>query len=370
VQFFQDEIARPTPVLDTAKVLDNIASMAAKADRHGLLLRPHFKTHQSAEIGQWFRDAGVEAITVSSPGMAATFAEAGWRDITLALPVHPGMMPALRELAGDIRLGLLVDSPAAVHALAGELNSRVSVWIKVDAGYGRAGIRWDRADRVAALAWEIEREPRFEFAGILAHNGHSYHADGPEGVVAVHEEALERLAAVRAQVTAVIGRCPVSIGDTPSCRLADNFEGVDEIRPGNFVFHDLQQRALGACTDEQIALAVACPVIGLYPDRGQALIHGGAIHFSRDFLPDAEGRPVYGYMAAGGGLGIVDESAALRSLSQEHGLVDFEDAARVGRLILGESLLIYPAHSCLAADLHGRYLTLDGQIIPKWRGGR
>ena len=360
----------PLPVLDPWRAQANIAAMAAKADRHELLLRPHFKTHQSAEIGGWFREAGVTAITVSSTGMAAYFAEAGWRDITLALPVHAGMLPALRELAGSVRLGLLVDSPAAVQALVSGLKSPASVWIKVDAGYGRAGIRWDRADRVAALAWEIDHASQLEFAGILAHNGHSYRAGGPEGVRAVHKEALGRLASVRAQVAAVLGRCPVSIGDTPSCRLAENFEGVDEIRPGNFVFHDLQQRSLGVCADGEIALALACPVIGLYPERGQALVHGGAIHFSKDFLVDAKGQPVHGYLAAGGGLGPVDESAALRWLSQEHGLLHFDDPGRVERLILGESLLIYPAHSCLAADLHGQYLSPEGRIIPKWGGDR
>jgi len=31
----------------------------------------------------------------------------------------------------------------------------------------------------------------------------------------------------------------ISYGDTPSCSIAENFDEVDEIRPGNFVFYDV-----------------------------------------------------------------------------------------------------------------------------------
>ncbi len=40
--------------------------MAEKARINDVVFRPHFKTHQSHKIGQWFRNEGVNAITVSS----------------------------------------------------------------------------------------------------------------------------------------------------------------------------------------------------------------------------------------------------------------------------------------------------------------
>ena len=61
------EISKPTLLLDENKCRQNIERMAAKASHHGLSFRPHFKTHQSAGIGNWIRDQGVEKITVSSP---------------------------------------------------------------------------------------------------------------------------------------------------------------------------------------------------------------------------------------------------------------------------------------------------------------
>ena len=82
------EIIRPTFVIDKKICLNNIEKMTQKAADNGLRFRPHFKTHQSAEIGEWFRSFGVNAITVSSLQMAKYFAANGWKDITLAFPVN------------------------------------------------------------------------------------------------------------------------------------------------------------------------------------------------------------------------------------------------------------------------------------------
>ena len=71
------EIIRPTFVIDKEVCLQNIEKMAEKAKAHNLRFRPHFKTHQSAKIGEWFRLFGVDAITVSSVSMAEYFAMNG-----------------------------------------------------------------------------------------------------------------------------------------------------------------------------------------------------------------------------------------------------------------------------------------------------
>ena len=173
------DILRPTPVVHEGRARENIAKMAAKARRLGLEFRPHFKTHQSAAIGEWFREEAVRQITVSSLGMAAYFAAAGWDDITVAFPFNPRESSLAGELAGAIDLGLLVDSSEALAAVAA-LAAPVRVWIKVDTGYGRAGIPWDRAESVAQLAKKIG-EAGLEFAGILTHNGSSYFAESVEG---------------------------------------------------------------------------------------------------------------------------------------------------------------------------------------------
>ena len=62
--------------------------MADRAIQYNVRLRPHFKTHQSRQIAGWFREAGINCITVSSLKMAEYFAADGWDDITVAFPVN------------------------------------------------------------------------------------------------------------------------------------------------------------------------------------------------------------------------------------------------------------------------------------------
>ncbi len=352
------DIVRPTPVVHEGRARENIAKMAAKARRLGLEFRPHFKTHQSAAIGEWFREEGLRKITVSSLGMAAYFAAVGWDDITVAFPFNPRESSLAGELAGTIDLGLLVDSSEALAAVIA-LAAPVRVWIKVDTGYGRAGIPWDRAEGVAQLAKKIG-EAGLEFAGILTHNGSSYFADNVEGVRVSHALSLKRMQGVAQS----IGDCAISVGDTPSCVLSDEFQGVQEIRPGNFVFFDLMQHALGVCRDNEIALALACPVTAVY--QGRIMLYGGAVHFSKDSI-EMEGRRVFACLADDE-FGAVDVESPLISLSQEHGSLLPGSAA--SKLRVGDLALLYPAHSCLTADLHSQYRTLDGGLIPKWLGGR
>jgi D-serine deaminase-like pyridoxal phosphate-dependent protein len=71
-------ITHPTLLLDEARCRANIARMAAHAKASNTRLRPHFKTHQSAKIGEWIRAEGVTSIACSSLRMAAYFADAGW----------------------------------------------------------------------------------------------------------------------------------------------------------------------------------------------------------------------------------------------------------------------------------------------------
>ena len=71
-------IIKPTLLLDKARCLQNIQKMVEKAQKAGVILRPHFKTHQSHEVGNWMKDAGITKATVSSLAMAKYFAD-DWR---------------------------------------------------------------------------------------------------------------------------------------------------------------------------------------------------------------------------------------------------------------------------------------------------
>jgi len=365
-------VVRPTLLLDAARARRNIERMAAKAARAGVRFRPHFKTHQSAGIGAWFRDAGVRCITVSSVDMAEYFAGHGWRDITIAFPVNPLQMDRIDALAREVDLHLVADAAAVVDALDRGLGQPVHLWIKVDTGARRAGIAWTETARILELARRIGASRRAGFAGLLTHAGHSYDARGRAAILAVHAESLARLVQIRGELKAAgVEPGAISIGDTPCCSVADSFPGADEIRPGNFVFYDWMQASLGTCTPADVALAVACPVVGVYPERRQIILYGGAVHLSKDWMHDGTGRRIHGRLAtwADGTWGEPVPGAAVVSVSQEHGVVEF-DAEVDPEIRIGDLVTVLPVHSCLASDLYEEYWTLQGERIPRTQSNR
>ncbi|NOK61039.1 MAG: hypothetical protein GFH27_549307n22 [Chloroflexi bacterium AL-W] len=278
-------IQKPTLLLDPVKIQSNINKMAAKAQQSGVRFRPHFKTHQSAQVGAWFRARGVEAITVSSIDMAAYFARHGWQDITIAFPVNILEIEHINKLARQIKLGLLVESAQVVQFLAEHLTAPVQVWIEVDAGDHRAGISWTAPDECVALARAIESITPLSFKGLLTHSGHTYAARSKTQVEAMYQETVSRMQHIQKQLTtAGFEQTEISIGDTPSCSLVDDLSAVDEIRPGNFVFYDIMQLKIGSCTEEEIGVAVACPIVGKHPERNELIIYGGAVHLSKEFM--------------------------------------------------------------------------------------
>ena len=358
-------IEKPTILLDERKAKRNIATMAEKARRSGVRFRPHFKTHRSAGIGEWFRDAGVQAITVSSVDMARYFAQHGWKDITIAFPINLRQMESADRLAGDIRLGVLVESVEVVEALGQGLHHGANAWIKVDVGYGRTGIDWQQSGPLVEVAAAVARAPHLSLSGLLAHAGHSYHAASRQELHAIFRDSASRIRAARSTLeSAGFAGLEVSVGDTPTCSVVDDFGRVDEVRPGNFVFYDLKQVKIGSCSEQQIAVAVACPVVAKHPERNEIVLYGGAVHLSKDSLAMEDGRQVFGRLALwqGNGWGPSVPDTYVSSLSQEHGIVRTTPEF-MAQVAVGDLVIVLPMHSCLLAYLLRDYHTLDGEIL-------
>ncbi len=357
------DIDVPTLVLDAVKCRRNIENMAGRARRLGLRLRPHFKTHQSQEIGRWFRDFGVSAITVSSLRMAAYFADDGWSDILVAFPFNLRELPIARALARRVDLHLTVENPEAVQLLARELQGEAGLYIKADTGYHRTGLGPEQFAEIDDLLDRIAAAPNLRFRGFLAHAGHTYDARGADEIKSVHEASRQVFRSFRARYADRFPGLQLSLGDTPACSVADDFGGVDEMRPGNFVFYDLMQAQIGACALGDIAVAMVCPVVAKHPRRGEAVIYGGSVHFSKDGLT-VDGRPCYGRVVqwTGRGWEIPETPVYLKKLSQEHGILQ-GPGRWVEHLQIGQLLAVLPVHSCLTADINKKYVTLAGERI-------
>ncbi|MFW6139310.1 MAG: alanine racemase, partial [Spirochaetota bacterium] len=156
----------------------------------------------------------------------------------------------------------------------------------------------------------------------------------------------------------------LSIGDTPTCSVVDDFSGVDEVRPGNFVFYDLKQQSIGSCKTDEIAICMACPVVAKHPERNEIVLYGGAVHFSKDYLVTSEGEKCYGYLVEFDAQGwrMPKRCCYVKSLSQEHGILKACDY-HFERLKIGDIVGILPVHACLTSNLMKSYTTLEGSII-------
>jgi D-serine deaminase-like pyridoxal phosphate-dependent protein len=207
-----------------------------------------------------------------------------------------------------------------------------------------------------------------QFVGILTHAGHTYHSESPEQIKNIYHESVARMLTVRDELRNA-GLDPlISVGDTPGCSLVDNLGEVDEIRPGNFVFFDLMQLQLGTCEEQDISVAVACPVIAKHKNRQQLVIYGGAVHFSKEAIINQAGVPNYGGICHPGNQGWTPlyHNSYLSSISQEHGVID-ADHDLFSMTDVGDLIVIIPVHSCLTANLFEYYRTVNGETIKKFR---
>lgn len=364
---WRSQVYRPALVVRPDRVKKNFDRMQEKAAASGVVFRPHFKTHQSAFVGEWFKSRGLEQITVSSVRMALYFAGHGWKDITIAFPVNLREIEDIRDLAGRVRLNLLLLSKETAEELNGKLSEKVGIWIKVDVGYGRTGIPWNEEEKIVDLARTVKALPKLEFRGLLTHAGQTYHMHDRQERAELFVQITEGLNRLRERVLeAGITNCLLSVGDTPGTTAAADFRGVDEVRPGNFVYFDAQQWHLGSCEEGEIAAAVACPVVAVHQQRNEIVIYGGAVHLSAQAEPHPRhaGVNMYGYAVActPDGWDRIDPDCYIRSVSQEHGV------ARVSAELLegvkvGDLLCVIPVHSCLAVDLLDTAITTDFQLF-------
>lgn len=358
-------ITQPTLILDKEKCLHNIDLMLAKIKDTKLILRPHFKTHQSAIIGEWFREKGIDKISVSSIKMAKYFALHGWKDISVCMPVNILEIDDINTLSAEINLNILVESIEIIEFLHKNIKGKVNIFIKIDTAYKRTGIDARNIDYLQLLCLNIKSSDKLNFKGFISHSGHNYKAESTGEIQENNKEAIVALNELKYVFTKDFPDAIISLGDTPGCSICDNFPGIDELRPGNFVFYDMKQYVLGSCNEEQIAVAMACPVIAKHSSRNELVIYGGGIHFSKEYIEaDDQGNKLFGSIVnfENNKWGEILPGAYLSDLSQEHGIIKCNDDM-FNKYNPGDIIYILPIHSCMTANLMGRFLTTNDEWI-------
>jgi len=357
-------IIRPTLVVDKEICLHNIERMAKKATENKLRFRPHFKTHQSVQIGEWFKLFGVNAITVSSVKMAEYFAFNGWYDITIAFPVNILEIANINRLASNIKLNVLVENTEAALIVAQKIKYPLGIYIKIDTGYNRTGIAASKTGVIENIINTLSKNKKLTFKGFLSHTGHTYQAKSINEIFSRHFDALLKMKSLKQRYKAEFPKVEISMGDTPSNTLCTNFIDVDEIRPGNFIFYDLMMQNLGVCSFEDIAVRMVCPVVAKHLSRNEIVIYGGAVHLSQDSIINIDGKRMFGriIIRKDGDKELLPPLNYVSRLSQEHGILKVTQN-QFKNFRTGDLVEIIPVHSCLTANLAKTYITTEGEEI-------
>ena len=299
-----------TPYLrvDVARVRRNVRLAAERATQTRVALRPHVKTHKSAEIARMQVAAGAVGITVATVGEAEAFARSGFDDIVIAYPLwlDQAMARRLVDLTGAVRLAFGVDS-AAGAANAGRYlgGSSVEVLVEVDSGQHRSGA--DPAD-AGGIAMQAKRAG-VEVRGVFTFPGHSYRPGGLRS--AAEDEAGALTIAVAAMTHAGVEARVVSGGSTPSLAFSDT-QVVTELRPGVYVFGDAQQWELGTTDPDDIALTCRATVVS--HAHGRLVINAGSKVLGAD-------RASY---ATGFGRLLAYPEARIVQLAEHHAVVELD----------------------------------------------
>ncbi len=340
------DIIKPTLVINKTKILENISKISNFSKTNSITFRPHFKTHQSLEVGNYFKKYGVRSITVSSVSMAEYFSS-DWDDITIAFPINILEINQINNLSKKININLLIDSLDTLLILEKELRERVNFYIKINVGYNRAGIDYS-SDKLDKIIESSKNFKKLNLVGFLSHFGNTYNTRSLNQIKKVFKDSINKLEILNSKYP----NYDISIGDTPSCSVIEKYPPfISEIRPGNFIFYDLFQFKLGSCKLENIAIRMLSPVVSIYNDRKLFLVYCGAIHLSKDYIIE-DGVKIYGYVFLNNYWDTENKIGKIISLSQEHGLVTIENNTN---LKIGDIVSIIPVHSCLTVDSMGEY---------------
>ncbi|MCS7265941.1 MAG: alanine racemase [Armatimonadetes bacterium] len=359
---FDEKIPTPFVFVDLETLRRNIAHMQALAQMAGVKLRPHIKTHKIAAIAKMQLQAGAFGLTVAKLGEAQAFIDAGIQtSYMVAQPfVSTEKIRWTLQMSEICEMFICLDNvelAAKIGEIAANESKSVEIVLIVDTEYKRFGVDWSQASQVAE---QIARLKGVRFRGIRSHDGRIYRMPTLEERMQVAKEEAERMAEVADQIRQLGIDCDwVSIGSTPGSYfvLRNGWtEGITELRPGNYVFHDRMQISLGVARPEDCALRVIASVVST-PREGEALIDAGLKTLTGTLDRFSEG---YGLVIAIGHDGevksLISNSAPgtsqspqifLERLWEECGLVRYEGEP----LRIGDRLVIVPNHACEITNL-------------------
>jgi D-serine deaminase-like pyridoxal phosphate-dependent protein len=351
------DLETPAILIDLEVMERNLKRVADYTREHGLRLRPHTKTHKIPALGRRQVEGGAAGLTVAKVSEAEVMLGSGTPDLLIAYPVigRP-KLERLMEVAAHTRVTVALDSEAAARQLSDAARAaqrEIGVLAEMDAGLGRVGVA--PGQELVDLARAIDRMPGLHLEGIAFYPGYIKMLD-EEGLRAIGE-----LGELIRSVTGDLQRAGLTIsivsgGSTPSLFESHTIAGLNEIRPGTYIFNDRNTMLMGACWLEDCAASILTTVVST-AKHGQMIIDGGSKTFSSD-------RPVTAEVSFGH---VVEApEAVFTKMNEEHGYVDVRAAKR--DFAIGDRVRVIPNHICVAMNLHEWVYGVRGDCVEEvWR---
>lgn len=352
------ELSTPALTIDLDILERNLERMATYCREHNLNLRPHTKTHKTLEVARMQLERGAVGLTVAKVGEAEVMAAAGPDEILVAYPVWGAKkLGRLAALARDRRILLSLDNETTAEALSRTVSSAgstVGVLVEFDSGLHRCGV--PPGPLCLELARKIEKMPGLKFRGLMTFPGNIWgtEEDRKKEVKQVadrFEKALKPFHNAGMHVEIVSG------GSTPSAFMSHEIPGLTEIRPGTYVYNDLNTYFQGACKLEDCAARVVTTVVSTAVP-GRAMIDAGSKTLSSDSLGSGP--------ATGHGYAVEVPDAPVIKLNEEHGYLDITKSSHSFRV--GETITVIPNHVCACVNMHDEvFYVRKGQVQGSWK---
>jgi D-serine deaminase-like pyridoxal phosphate-dependent protein len=347
------EIETPALAVDLDILDRNLRRVADYAGKHGLRLRPHTKTHKSVMLAKRQLELGAAGLTVAKVSEAEVMLGAGPADLLVAFPiVGRGKLARLMEVARRTRVTVALDSLAAARELSDatrEARVEVGVLAEFDAGLGRVGVA--PGEPLLELARAIRALPHLKFEGLAFYPGHIKDLDE----TGLH--ALAQLSELVGRIRADFERAGIEVaivsgGSTPTLFHSHEIAGLTEIRPGTYLFNDVNTVRSGGCALEDCAATILATVVSV-ARPGQMILDGGSKTFSSD-RPVNSAEVTFGHV-------VEAPAARFHKMNEEHGFVDLTGVDR--QFAVGDRVHVIPNHICVAVNLHERVYGVRGDRV-------
>jgi D-serine deaminase-like pyridoxal phosphate-dependent protein len=345
------DLDTPFIYVDVDIVKQNIERMQRLVSSHNKKLRPHIKTHKLPLFAHWQIQAGAVGVCVQKTEEAEVMVRHGISDVLISNEVigrqKTDRVAILAQLS---KIHVAVDSELGLRQIsdsAREAGEEVGVFIDVDVGMERCGVKGEQAAKLAQLASKTEG---VYLKGVMGYDGHSAKVkqfeERTKVVLRAYETLKEAIGLIKSKG---INIEVISVGGTPSTPIWAKFDEITELQPGTYIYNDVHQVEVGVAKKQECALKLMATVMSK-PTADRAVIDAGSKSFAFDQgrFPQPE----------------KDLNAQFVSFSEEHGVLkSFSGELSVD---LGDKLSFIPYHACTIVDLWDEvYLIRNEKVITK-----